>query len=138
MECPIASWARTTSTAPPWASTPAITCIAWSNWAITSPWHRNRSRLPRTRSQALLEEALLTGEADLQPARSALHVGAGERAAHQGRTRRQDRREGLRVDRGLAASWAVARQLCAGSGAAGVAGADALSAESRERAERGD
>src|SRR5438105_10613998 len=99
MGCPIASWARSISTDSPRSGSLAITCIAWSNWGITSHWRRNRSKLLRTRSQALLEEALLTGEADLQPAGRPIHLAAGQCTTHQGGTGPKDRREGLRVDR---------------------------------------
>src|SRR5713226_1822367 len=105
MGCPIASWARSISTDSPRSGSLAITCIAWSNWGITSHWRRNRSKLLRTRSQALLEEALLTGETGVQPAGGAVHLGAGQPPTLQDAAGPEDGREGLRMAGRFAAAW---------------------------------
>jgi hypothetical protein len=65
--------------------------------------------------------------AGLQRVGRELHPAAGQRAAHQGGARPQERRQGCPVDRRPVAPRAAAGQLRARPGAAGVAGSDPLS-----------
>src|SRR5205823_12670235 len=59
-------------------------------------------------------------EADLQPAGRQLRAAPGQRPAYEAGAWSQDRRARLRVDRRPAAAWPAARQLRAGSSAAGA------------------